>query len=76
MLPIDRHADQVLSETEQHIKQIKDLPPEVKEVVQKEGFQDPHAASSNQPAEQKGGGQKEGPHDPSAARQEAQRAEE
>ena len=38
-----RHADEVLSKTEQHIKQIKDLPPEVKETVQREGFQDAHA---------------------------------
>ena len=39
-----RHADEVLSKTEQHIQQIKDLPPEVKETVQKEGFQNPHAS--------------------------------
>ncbi len=41
--PPCRHADEVLSKTEQHIQQIKDLPPEVKETMQKEGFQDPHA---------------------------------
>ena len=44
--PVDtagRHADEVLSKTEKHIQQIKDLPPEVKETVRKAGFQDPHA---------------------------------
>ena len=48
-----RHADELLSETEQRIQQLKDLPPEA-QTAAKEGFKQPHAPHKAQDTAKEG----------------------
>ena len=83
---IGRHADEVLSETEQRFQKIKNLPPEARPAAE-EGFKVPHAERDAQGAAKAAGkgpqaqqeGQvpdKERAQGPQASREAAQRAEE